>query len=366
MSLSRYFHPKELISNEQSDDSNGFSSNYNKESIVELTHSDDDTNEMKHELNVDTADPALATEVKLNSTNVKSGLAIDSDTVPTTGESFHPVNVADGEDLDAKLENTKGLHLNCPVTFNRFSKWAYHSQENDNFRTIQSTNTTMNGKTSITRQNFVANLPKRKAGQINESVRKKRQRPTPEAKMTLSIGSQCKKVFVPMRELSAMEQQSEIHKWHSITTLFTPPDIDVPYSIEDRRYHMLLATILHTRCQEPSVRVAIIQLVNFFQLHDIPITVQSIAGKSDNIKTNFSSDIVPLIKNLQYYNSKVKYIIQSSQYIWDHFNGIVPIAEKELLQLPGIGPLFADLLSTINTIPLHEQHVRATATGNSP
>lgn len=155
-----------------------------------------------------------------------------------------------------------------------------------------------------------------------------------------------------MKDLSVSEQQSEMEKWHSITTLFTPPDVDVPYTIEDRRYHMVLATLLHTRCQEPSVRVAIIQLVNYFQRLDVPITVRSLAGHRSD-----ASVLVPMIQNLQYYNTKVKYILQSSQYIRDHFNGIVPNTEKELMQLPGIGPLFADLLSMVNTIEMHEQYI---------
>lgn len=354
MSLSRYFHPKELASDERSNDSNGLSSNCNKETIATWMHSD--TNKIQHELDDDI--DATSLMIKINSPANQSDLVIDSDTNPPSERLFESVNdtTGNGENFDETCENTKAQpQIDCPVpvAVNRFAKWAYHSQENDSSRKNQH-NTSTKAEISIKGQSFVDALVSSK----------KRQRPRPEAKATPSTGLQCKKAFVPMKDLSQMEQQSEIEKWHSITTLFTPPDIDVlPYTIEDRRYHMLLATLLHTRCQEPSVRVAIIQLVNYFQLHDVPITVLSMAGNSNNIKVNISSDIVPLIKNLQYYNSKVKYIMQSSQYICDHFNGIVPTTEKELLRLPGIGPLFADLLATINTIPLHEQYLRTTTTG---
>jgi endonuclease III len=210
---------------------------------------------------------------------------------------------------------------------------------------------------------------------VDQTIGKKRQRSNVETETTqklLPIASKCKKDFIPMKLLSESEQESEIEKWHSLTTMFTSPHVvpaDTPYTIEDRRYHMLLATLLHTRCQEPSVRAAIIQLVNFFQLHDVPITVQSMTGhycsnnnSNDNTHQKFyllHSDLVPLMKNLQYYNSKVKYILQSSQYIWDHCHGIVPNTENELRQLPGIGPLFADLLCTINTKQLHEKYLES-------
>jgi endonuclease III len=259
--------------------------------------------------------------------------------------------------------------INCPsIAINRFSKWAYRSDKHDRNNCIeQLSKSSTSTKISV----HIPNVAVVKEGFVrivDQTIGKKRQRSNVESETTqkvLPMASKYKKDFIPMKLLSVSEQESEIQKWHSLTTMFTSPHfvVDTPYTIEDRRYHMLLATLLHARCQEPTVRVAIIQLVNYFQLHDVPITVQSMTGhysSNNNQKIHLlHSDLVPLMKNLQYYNSKVKYILQSSHYIWDHCHGIVPNTENELRQLPGIGPLFADLLCTINTKQLHEKYLES-------
>jgi endonuclease III len=372
MSLSRYFRPKERISDERGNDSNGLSksSNFDSNDITGIVLDlNNDMPSTKTELNLLSNESDLI----IDSENIliverNPSVLLDADDISDSPMAAGVINPA--MDIDGNTLAVSDTAINNPVKENRFAKWAYRCDTNENATTMEPSNPSTTTTTTTTTKQYYAKRPHIKNNRFHNNndvvdtegvVSKKRQNPGSRANTTLLV-SQCPKAFVPMKHLSASEQQSEIRKWHAITTLFTPPNEDVPYTIEDRRYHMVLATLLHTRCQEPSVRVAIIQLVNYFQLHDVPITVQSIVDHSSNdndsnTKMNLSSDIVPLIKNLQYYNSKVKYILQSSQYIWDHFNGIVPHTEKELLQLPGIGPLFADLLSTINTKELHEQYM---------
>ena len=366
MSLSRYFRPKqECTSDKGKNASSEISSTGSdtKRIIVESILSDAiPIQQQQHHSASTTA--TLCTkqrnEITSPSPTKRSNHILDSDTT-TTSSSTHTdpstegafdsahVVVMSNETFDMpkdpnRTQPPQEPPINSPTaTVNRFAKYAFKSQEGG------SNEKSLSKETSRTTE---ALLPLQ---QSMSMIGQKRPRPTAGTTTTISIDSKHKKEFVPMKDLSERERQSEIEKWHSVTSLFTPPDIDFDITVEDRRYHMVLATILHTRCQEPSVRAAIIQLVNYFERKDVPLTVQSMVDL--HRKKDVTSDLVPLIQNLQYHNTKVKYMTQASLYIYDHFNGIVPHTEKELLQLPGIGPLFADLLSTINTNQLHEQHL---------
>lgn len=54
------------------------------------------------------------------------------------------------------------------------------------------------------------------------------------------------------------------------------------------------------------------------------------------------------ITNLQFYNAKAKQIVQAAQEIKTRHGGVVPEDEQSLLQITGIGKVFADLLSFVN------------------
>jgi hypothetical protein len=158
------------------------------------------------------------------------------------------------------------------------------------------------------------------------------------------------KSFIPMTEMSEAEQQKEIEKWHTLVSLFqqtTLADEDEETRMERRRFHLLVATLLHARCQEPCVRKAISQL----HMALGAITVSSLAQCT--VET-----IQPHITNLQYHNTKAKYIIAASCYLVEHCpQGRVPRDVASLLKVPGIGPLFADLHAFVNTQSLHLQYL---------
>ena len=174
--------------------------------------------------------------------------------------------------------------------------------------------------------------------------------------------------FVRMKDLSLEEQQRITKKWQSLA------DPNAP--LEVRRFQVLVASRLHARCQEPSVRKAMSELRQLF--HDnnsssndgsniatstTPATAADNdpnAGESSNVssgsyfhaRTVAKADpevLAHYMSNLQFYNVKAKHIVEASKQIVAQFGGIVPEDEHSLLQIIGIGKTFADLLAFVNT-----------------
>lgn len=59
------------------------------------------------------------------------------------------------------------------------------------------------------------------------------------------------------------------------------------------------------------------------------------------------------ITNLPYYNTKANQIVKATKEIKVNYNGVVPEDKKSLLNITGIGRVFADLLATVNTRNAH-------------
>jgi endonuclease III len=150
------------------------------------------------------------------------------------------------------------------------------------------------------------------------------------------------KEFVKIRDISPEEQIKIIRKWHSMA--------DPLASLEVRRYQVLLAARLHARCQEITVRKAVLKLrEHFASLSETKtITVDEMA-KSD------PEELAIHISSLQFYNVKAKQIVKAAQEIQSRHGGIVPEDEFSLLQITGIGKTFADLLAFVNTREAHER-----------
>lgn len=142
-----------------------------------------------------------------------------------------------------------------------------------------------------------------------------------------------------MRDLPAEEQERITKKWHSL--------VDATATLEVRRFQTLLAARLHARCQEPCVRKAMALLIEAF---DGDLSVDQVA-KAD------PEDLVKYMTNLQYYNTKAKQIVKAAQEIKTRFGGIVPEDEESLLQITGIGKVFADLLAFVNKRSAHREDV---------
>jgi hypothetical protein len=165
---------------------------------------------------------------------------------------------------------------------------------------------------------------------------KKKARPTnwvmPEtkaaAKCKSSSNTECE--WVKLKDLPAEEQQRVTKKWQSMA--------DPDASLEVRRFQVLVAARLHARCQESSVRKAMASLREAL----VELSVDEVAEADPE-------GLAQLITNLQFYNAKAKQIVKAAQELKSRFGGVVPEDEHSLLQITGIGKIFADLLANVNT-----------------
>jgi endonuclease III len=154
---------------------------------------------------------------------------------------------------------------------------------------------------------------------------------------TAAIKNQ-KPEWKPMAELSADEQERVRHKWLGLVVM--PHDS----SLEDARFQVMVASRLHARCQEPVVRKCMTLLYNARVL-----TCRALADYNVDA-------LASLLTTLQYYNTKSKHLIQASKELLERFDGKVPESKDDLLTITGIGPVMADLLSTINSREAHRSY----------
>jgi endonuclease III len=144
--------------------------------------------------------------------------------------------------------------------------------------------------------------------------------------------------FVSVQELPAEEKLRITKKWHSMADKTAP--------VEVRRFQVLVAARLHARCQEPTVRKAMKSLRDNLD----EFTAESVAKVDPEI-------LALCITNLQFYNSKAKQIVKAANEILSQFNGQVPEDVNCLLQITGIGKVFADLLAFVNTRKAHATEI---------
>lgn len=145
-----------------------------------------------------------------------------------------------------------------------------------------------------------------------------------------------KSEWKPMADLSASEQERVRQKWHGLVVM--PCDS----SLEDARFQIMVASRLHARCQEAVVRKCMASLHNAGVL-----TCRALADYDVDA-------LASLLTSLQYYNTKSKHLVQASKELLHRFDGKVPESKDDLLTITGIGPVMADLLSTINSRAAHQ------------
>eukprot|EP00536_Pseudo-nitzschia_multiseries_P011600 jgi/Psemu1/308378/fgenesh1_kg.405_\ len=145
-----------------------------------------------------------------------------------------------------------------------------------------------------------------------------------------------------MADVPPDEQSRIVRKWQSMADPSAP--------LEVRRYQVFLAARLHARCQEPTVRKAMNNVRAYFAGLPEPtmVTVGEIAEMEPGVLASH-------ISNLQFYNAKAKQIVKAAQELLERHGGIVPEDEFSLLQITGIGKVFADLLALVNTREAHEK-----------
>lgn len=146
--------------------------------------------------------------------------------------------------------------------------------------------------------------------------------------------------FISVKELPEYKKLELIAKWHSFTNPLT-------CDIEEKRFQLFVAARLHARCQDGPVRKA----MNCLYATICPFTVQAIAATDPDL-------IASCISNLQFQYVKSHQIVKASQVVISSYGGVVPENETDLKALPGIGPVFADLLSSINTREIHQNLIQ--------
>lgn len=142
------------------------------------------------------------------------------------------------------------------------------------------------------------------------------------------------KTFVKMADVSSEEQERIKEKWHSL--------VDPTATLEVKRFQLLVAARLHARCQEVSVHKAMNRLRDVFP----ELTVEALAAADPEL-------VASCITNVVHYNVKARHIVKSAQEVKIRFGGKVPEDAKSLLELTGIGRVFADLLAFVNTREAH-------------
>ncbi|OQX73248.1 MAG: endonuclease III [Campylobacteraceae bacterium 4484_4] len=89
-------------------------------------------------------------------------------------------------------------------------------------------------------------------------------------------------------------------------------------------YELLVAVMLSAQCTDK--RVNLITPALFEKYPDIP----SLANADPE-------DVKELIKTCSFFNNKAKNLIKMAQMVMEKYNGEIPLDEKELVKLPGVG-----------------------------
>lgn len=165
----------------------------------------------------------------------------------------------------------------------------------------------------------------------------KKENPLPAA-ISSNKNKKCYEKIARMDTLTPEELGKVQAKWYAF--------LQKDDSIEDQRFQLLVAARLHARCQDKAVRQAMLQLRKL--LEPLPFSAKTIAEADP-------SALQESFRNLQFYSVKSKHIVQAAKEIITQFNGQVPESECNLMKITGIGPVFADLLATINTKAAHQK-----------
>ncbi len=89
-------------------------------------------------------------------------------------------------------------------------------------------------------------------------------------------------------------------------------------------YELLVAVMLSAQCTDK--RVNIITPALFEKYPDIP----SLANAD-------LDDVKELIKTCSFFNNKAKNLVKMAQMVMENYGGDIPLDEKELVKLPGVG-----------------------------
>jgi len=96
-------------------------------------------------------------------------------------------------------------------------------------------------------------------------------------------------------------------------------------------YELLIAVMLSAQCTDKRVNIISPALFNAY-----PNVIDLANADLDEVKIH--------IKSCSFYNNKAKNLIKMAQYVIEHYNGEIPLEQKELMKLAGVGQKTANVV----------------------
>ena len=96
-------------------------------------------------------------------------------------------------------------------------------------------------------------------------------------------------------------------------------------------YELLIAVMLSAQCTDKRVNIISPALFEAY-----PKVIDLANADIDEVKFH--------IKSCSFYNNKAKNLIKMAQYVIEHYNGEIPLEQKELIKLAGVGQKTANVV----------------------
>ncbi len=96
-------------------------------------------------------------------------------------------------------------------------------------------------------------------------------------------------------------------------------------------YELLIAVMLSAQCTDKRVNIISPSLFEAY-----PKVIDLANADLDEVKS--------YINSCSFYNNKAKNLIKMAQYVIEHYNGAIPLEQKELIKLAGVGQKTANVV----------------------
>lgn len=159
-----------------------------------------------------------------------------------------------------------------------------------------------------------------------------------KAPAAASKKSQKKKVDVCCEEdfqsFTVEQKNALIKKWRAM--------VDRTAGKQDQMFQMLVSVILSSRAQEVIVKQALEKLKRVLTQEGKEFTAEAVAA----MEIDSAAEIC---KSVHYNKAKAAHIVAAAKAIQETYRGNVPLKEKDLITLPGVGPTLSKLLNFLYT-----------------
>jgi len=99
----------------------------------------------------------------------------------------------------------------------------------------------------------------------------------------------------------------------------------------DNLYQLLISVMLSAQCTDKRVNIISPALFKAY-----PSSIKLANADLDKVKS--------YINSCSFYNNKAKNLIKMAQYVIEHYNGEIPLEQKELMKLAGVGQKTANVV----------------------